>query len=97
MSVEVARFLDNTEYSTNAIIIPQKSYRHPALRESALAYTVYGTSAILVAKVQKNLERNAFCSKKLQERVELYRKNVARKAIISNTYLTHKSRLTSIL
>ena len=29
------RFLDITEYSTNAIIIPLRSYRHPALRESA--------------------------------------------------------------
>lgn len=41
------------EYSTNAIINQQKSYRHPALRESALAYTVYGASAILVAKIVK--------------------------------------------
>jgi hypothetical protein len=51
VSVEVARFRDITEYSTNAIINFQlKSYRHPALRESALAYTVYGVSAILDCK-----------------------------------------------
>jgi len=38
MSIEVARFLDNTEYSTNAMInFPRKLYRHPSLRESALA------------------------------------------------------------
>jgi hypothetical protein len=53
MSCEVARFRDITEYSTNAIINQQKSYRHHALRESALAYTVYGASAILVAKIVK--------------------------------------------
>ena len=33
MSIEVARFRDITEYSTNAMIIPRKLYRHPALRE----------------------------------------------------------------
>ena len=38
------------------IVFPQKSYRHPALRESALAFTVYGASAILVAKVRKIFE-----------------------------------------
>ena len=36
------------------IVYPQKSHRHPALRESALAYTVYGVSAILDAKVRNN-------------------------------------------
>ena len=56
MSFEIARFGDITEYSTNAIINPQKSYRHPALRESASAFTVYGASAILDAKVRKIFE-----------------------------------------
>ena len=33
MSIEFPRFRDITEYSTNAMIIPRKLYRHPALRE----------------------------------------------------------------
>ena len=55
MSIEFPRFRDITEYSTNAIIFPQKSYRHSALRESALAYTVYGISAILDCKSTKKI------------------------------------------
>jgi len=31
---------------------PQKSHRHPALRGSAFAYTVYGHRRYLIAKVQ---------------------------------------------
>ena len=38
------------EIIADAMINQQKSYRHPALRESALAYTVYGVSAILDCK-----------------------------------------------
>lgn len=34
------------------IIDPQKSYRHPAVRELALACTVYGALAILAAKIR---------------------------------------------
>ena len=42
------------------LFVPQKSHRHPALRESALAYVVYDDRTILVAKVIKIFE----CMKK---------------------------------
>jgi hypothetical protein len=64
VSIEFPRFRDITEYSTNAIIIPRRSYRHPALRESALAYTVYGISAVLACKDTKMLHNNASMNKK---------------------------------
>ena len=56
MSIEVARFLDNTEYSTNAMInFPRKLYRHPSLRVSCHIETsaVYDDWPYLVTKVQK--------------------------------------------
>ena len=40
MSYEFPRFLDIIEYSTNAMINPQKSYRHPALREQGSFTTI---------------------------------------------------------
>ena len=34
------------------LFYPRKSYRHPALRESAVAHTVYDASAIFAAKLR---------------------------------------------
>ena len=53
MSIEVARFLDNTEYSTNAIIIPQKSYHHPALRDQVILGSFTTIGQYLIAKIGK--------------------------------------------
>jgi len=72
MSIEVARFLDNTEYSTNAMInFPRKLYRHPSLRESCHIVTsaVYDDWPYLVTKVQKVMRKTKDFVLFLQKRV----------------------------
>jgi hypothetical protein len=59
MSDEFPRFLDIIEYSTNAMIIPQNSHHHPALRDLALAYVVYDDWMNAFAKVQRFFEIQA--------------------------------------
>ena len=51
MSIEVARFLDNTEYSTNAIIIQRKSYCHSALRNQVVLGSFTTIGQYLIAKL----------------------------------------------
>jgi len=64
MSCEVARFRDITEYSTNAIVIPRKSYSHPTLREPTLVVPFTAYRKYLLAKILKTLERKTFWGKK---------------------------------
>jgi hypothetical protein len=64
MSVEVARFLDNTEYSTNAIIIPQKSYWHSALRDRCFdACAVYSYLPVVECKDSKKIANESSFAK----------------------------------
>jgi hypothetical protein len=67
MSLEFARFRDKTEYSTNAIIIPLKSYRHPALRDTYRSRAVYGHRQYLIAKIANKNESNTLLNEKLQK------------------------------
>ena len=56
--MNIYEFLTFPDISNNinaVLFYPLKSYRHPALRESALTYAVYGISAILDCKDSKYL------------------------------------------
>jgi len=64
VSIEFPRFRDITEYSTNAIIIPRKSYSHPTLREPTLVVPFTAYQQYLLAKILKTLERKTFWGKK---------------------------------
>jgi hypothetical protein len=46
------------------LFFPQKSYRHPALREQTVVCVVYDDGQILGAKIQKTLERKTLWDKK---------------------------------
>ena len=64
MSIEVARFLDNTEYSTNAIIIQRKSYRPPALRDQVVLGSFTTIGQYLIAKITRISELSKILRKK---------------------------------
>ena len=52
VSCEFPTFPDTIDNQLLPLFLPIRSYRHPALREPALAYTVYGASTILDAKIR---------------------------------------------
>ena len=71
MSFEFPRFLDTIEYSTNAmLIIQQKSYCHPALRDPChQACVVYDDWPYLPAKLQISVDFGAGFGRNMSEDV----------------------------
>ena len=85
MSIEFPRFRDITEYSTNAIINQRKSYRHPALRESALATPFTAHRRYLLQRYEKVMEKRLYYWKIFKKNA-IIRKRIREKESEVGTY-----------